>query len=229
MHNGKYEHYQEYTTANDIIKPSGQCIRLQYFSFFWHVVRGLAVILMPPAALKEKTHCGMETTSISCLMPRFRQRHHTASRRRAADPVHLNPRCRDQVATWRLQPQSQDSSSARASLSHQHATHTQETCARTRARTYALHCTSDMKQIRFTPRTPECDGGGGLPVSTRPLTSAATGASESDSRASHAVGSTSFSRVELQYCRQRQTDALLLATPNLLRSLHHQGIVHLLK
>lgn len=95
-------------------------------------------------------------------------------------------------------PRSPQSSSARASL----------TCnTHARARMHARHCTSDMKQIRFTPaegRTPECEaegggGGRGLPVSTS--AGAAAGASESDPRASHpadGVESISFSGVELQ-------------------------------
>lgn len=143
--------------------PSGQPIRLQYlfFSFlFFHLKRGLAVILMPPAG-RGKHIAAWKQQGISCLMPRFRERHGDASRRRAADAVRLNPRCRrDRVATWRL----------RASLppiffcTCFSASLTRNTHAR--ARMHARHCTSDMKQIRFTPaegRTPEreAEGGGG--------------------------------------------------------------------
>lgn len=92
-------------------------------------------------------------------------------------------------------PRSPQSSSARASL----------TCnTHARARMHARHCTSDMKQIRFTPQRaghqsarPRVEGG--LPVSTS--AGAAVGASESDPRASHpadGVESISFSGVELQ-------------------------------
>lgn len=94
-------------------------------------------------------------------MPRFRERHGDASRRRAADAVRLNPRCRrDRVATWRLWaslPRLFFCTCFPASL----------TCnTHARARMHARHCTSDMKQIRFTPaegRTPEREakGGGG--------------------------------------------------------------------
>lgn len=114
------------TSSSLQARPSGFNTRL-----FLHLMVGLAVILMPPAAQEVKTHCSMETTSISCLMPRFRKWHDTASRHRAADAVCLNPRCREPVATWRLQPRSQDSSSARAPLSA--AIH-----AETHARTHCI-------------------------------------------------------------------------------------------
>lgn len=103
----------------------------------------------------------METTSISCLMPRFRSDATQPVVGGQLMPSVSTPRCRGQVATWRLQPQSQDSSSARASLSlPTRNTHT----GNMRTHMHARHCTSDMKQIRFTPtegRTPECNRGGG--------------------------------------------------------------------